>query len=105
MTLYYAAFVQDPDDHSRRVVAVSDLLRQVSAQARQVSFPRPDDTLAAMKAMQPGSADAGGQAPKNPFPDPTAWWAMMQEAAAKAAAAAPAEAKPAEAAPGKSKSK
>jgi hypothetical protein len=63
------------------------------------------NTLAAMKAMQPGPADAGAQSAKNPFPDPTAWWAMMQEAAAKAAAATPAEAKPAEAAPTKAKPK
>jgi uroporphyrin-3 C-methyltransferase len=38
------------DRSSRRVVVVSDLLRQVSAQARQVTFPRPDDTLAAVAA-------------------------------------------------------
>jgi hypothetical protein len=63
------------------------------------------NTLAAMKAMQPGPADAGGQSAKNPFPDPTAWWAMMQEAAANAAAAKPAEEKPAEAAPTKAKPK
>jgi uroporphyrin-3 C-methyltransferase len=42
------------DHSSRRVVAVSDLLRQVSAQARQVSFPRPDDTLAAIAAAVAG---------------------------------------------------
>ena len=42
------------DHNSRRVVAVSDLLRQVSAQARQVSFPRPDDTLAAIAAAVAG---------------------------------------------------
>ena len=39
---------------SRRVVAVSDLLHQVSAQAKQVSFPRPDDTLAAIAAAVAG---------------------------------------------------
>jgi uroporphyrin-3 C-methyltransferase len=38
------------DRSSRRVGVVSDLLRQVSAQARQVTFPRPDDTLAAVAA-------------------------------------------------------
>jgi uroporphyrin-III C-methyltransferase len=38
------------DHSSRRVVAVSDLLRQVALQAKQVSFPRPDDTLAAVAA-------------------------------------------------------
>jgi len=42
------------DHGSRRVVAVSDLLKQVSAQARQVSFPRPDDTLAAISAAVAG---------------------------------------------------
>jgi uroporphyrin-3 C-methyltransferase len=42
------------DHGSRRVVAASDLLRQVSAQARQVSFPRPDDTLAAISAAVAG---------------------------------------------------
>ena len=42
------------DHGSRRVVAVSDLLRQVSAQAKQVSFPRPDDTLAAIAAAVAG---------------------------------------------------
>jgi peptidoglycan hydrolase CwlO-like protein len=67
------------------------------------------NTLAAMKAMQPRAADAAGQAAKSPFPDPAAWWTMMQQAAAASAAAAkpaaakPAEAKPAEAAPAKAK--
>ena len=42
------------DHNSRRVVTVSELLRQVSAQARQVSFPRPDDTLAAISAAVAG---------------------------------------------------
>jgi uroporphyrin-3 C-methyltransferase len=42
------------DHSSRRVVAMSDLLRQVGAQARQVSFPRPDDTLAAIAAAVAG---------------------------------------------------
>ena len=42
------------DHSSRRVVAVSDLLRQVSTQAKQVSFPRPDDTLAAISAAVAG---------------------------------------------------
>jgi uroporphyrin-3 C-methyltransferase len=42
------------DRSSRRVVAVSDLLRQVAAQARQVSFPRPDETLAALAATVAG---------------------------------------------------
>jgi uroporphyrin-3 C-methyltransferase len=42
------------DHDSRRVVAVSELLRQVSTQAKQVSFPRPDDTLAAISAAVAG---------------------------------------------------
>jgi uroporphyrin-3 C-methyltransferase len=42
------------DRGSRRVVAVSDLLRQVASQAKQVSFPRPDDTLAAISAAVAG---------------------------------------------------
>jgi len=62
------------------------------------------NTLAAMKAMQPGPAGAAADASKNPFPDPAAWWTMMQAAAASAAAK-PAEAKPAEPAPAKAKPK
>jgi uroporphyrin-3 C-methyltransferase len=42
------------DHGSRRVVAAADLLRQVSTQARQVTFARPDDTLAALSAAQAG---------------------------------------------------
>jgi hypothetical protein len=63
------------------------------------------NTLAAMKVMQSAPADPGGQSAKNAFPDPTAWWTMMQQAAANAAAAKPDEAKPAAAAPVKSKPK
>jgi hypothetical protein len=64
------------------------------------------NTLAAMKAMQPGAAGESGEQPgKNPFADATAWWGMMQAAAASAAAAKPPEAKPAEAAPAKTKPK
>jgi hypothetical protein len=43
------------------------------------------NTLAAMKVMQAGPASAGTKAESNPFPDPAAWWNMLQEAAAKAA--------------------
>lgn len=39
------------DRTSRRVVQTQELLRQVSAQARQVSVPRPDATLAAIAAV------------------------------------------------------
>ena len=60
------------------------------------------NTLVAMNAMQPGPTDAGSQSAKNPFSDPSAWWTMMQAAAASAAAAKPAEAK---AAPAKAKPK
>jgi uroporphyrin-3 C-methyltransferase len=42
------------DHGSRRVVSVQELLRQVAAQARQVSFPRPDDTLTALAAAAAG---------------------------------------------------
>ena len=41
-------------------------------------------------------------APSVPFPDPAAWWNLMQAAAA---AAQPAEGKPADAAPAKAKKK
>ncbi len=54
------------------------------------------NSLSAMKAMQAGSAaPAGPGAQGNPFPDPAAWWKLMQEAAASAAAAAPAGPQPA----------
>lgn len=62
------------------------------------------NTLAVMKAMQPAPADTAVEASKNPFTDPSAWWSMMQTAAATAAATKPAEAKPAEAAPAEAKS-
>ncbi len=39
---------------SKRVLMVSELLRQVSAQARQTSLPRPDETLAALAAAAAG---------------------------------------------------
>lgn len=42
------------DRSSKRVVAAADLLRQVSAQARQVVVPRPDATLAAIAAVSAG---------------------------------------------------
>ncbi len=61
-------------------------------------------TLAAMKAMQPGAAGADADPTKNPFPDPAAWWNLMQAAAASAAAQ-PAAAKAAEPAPAKGKPK
>jgi len=38
------------DGRSRKVAGASDLLRQVLGQARQVTVPRPDDTLAALAA-------------------------------------------------------
>ena len=62
------------------------------------------NTLAAMKAMQSAPSEAGAESAKNPFPDPAAWWTMVQ-AAASAAAAKPAEAKPAEPASTKPKPK
>jgi len=42
------------DRSSRRTVVTGDLLRQVAASARQVSLPRPDDTLAALAAATAG---------------------------------------------------
>jgi uroporphyrin-3 C-methyltransferase len=42
------------DRGSRRVVAAGELVRQVAAQARQVSVPRPDATLAAVAAAAAG---------------------------------------------------
>ena len=42
------------DRSARRVVLTSDLLRQVAGQARLVSLPRPDETLAALAAAQAG---------------------------------------------------
>jgi uroporphyrin-3 C-methyltransferase len=42
------------DRASRRVVVTTDLVRQVAAQARQLSLPRPDETLAALAAAQAG---------------------------------------------------
>jgi uroporphyrin-3 C-methyltransferase len=42
------------DRSARRVVLTSDLVRQVAGQARQVSLPRPDETLAALAAAQAG---------------------------------------------------
>ncbi|MDY0747196.1 uroporphyrinogen-III C-methyltransferase [Paucibacter sp. R3-3] len=38
------------DVHSRKVVAATELMRQVTGQARQITVPRPDDTLAALAA-------------------------------------------------------
>jgi hypothetical protein len=62
------------------------------------------NTLAAMKVMQAAPAGSAADASRNPFPDPAAWWNMMQAAAASTAANAT-EAKPAEAAPAKAKPK
>ncbi len=42
------------DTRSRKVSSVAELLRQVAGQARQVSVPRPDDTLAALAAAGAG---------------------------------------------------
>lgn len=39
---------------SKRTVLISDLLRQVSTQARQTSVPRPDETLAALATAAAG---------------------------------------------------
>jgi uroporphyrin-3 C-methyltransferase len=42
------------DHSSRRTVLASELIRQVVGQARQVTVPRPDDTLAALTAATAG---------------------------------------------------
>lgn len=42
------------DRGARRVVLTAELVRQVSGQARLVSLPRPDETLAALAAAQAG---------------------------------------------------
>ncbi len=42
------------DVRSRKVVGITELLRQVAGQARQVAVPRPDDTLAALAAAAAG---------------------------------------------------
>lgn len=42
------------DRSSRRVNASTELVRQVAGQARQMSVPRPDETLAAIAAAQAG---------------------------------------------------
>ncbi len=42
------------DRGARRVVVAGETLRQVSTQARQVVVPRPDATLAAVAALNPG---------------------------------------------------
>jgi uroporphyrin-3 C-methyltransferase len=42
------------DRSSRRIVLASDLIKQVSTQARLVNVPRPDDTLAALAAAGAG---------------------------------------------------
>jgi len=42
------------DRSSRRLTLATDLVKQVSAQARQLAIPRPDDTLAALAAASAG---------------------------------------------------
>lgn len=42
------------DRSARRVVLTADLVRQVAGQSRQISLPRPDETLAALAAAQAG---------------------------------------------------
>jgi uroporphyrin-III C-methyltransferase len=42
------------DRSSRRVANATELVRQVAGQARQMSLPRPDETLAAIAAAQAG---------------------------------------------------
>ena len=42
------------DRSARRVLVTTELVRQVAGQARQLSLPRPDETLAALAAAQAG---------------------------------------------------
>jgi uroporphyrin-III C-methyltransferase len=42
------------DRSSRRTTTAAELLRQVAAQARQITLPRPDDTLAALTTVAAG---------------------------------------------------
>jgi len=42
------------DRSSKRAVLANELLRQVATQARQVTVPRPDDTLAALITASAG---------------------------------------------------
>ena len=42
------------DRGSRRVTVAAELVKQVAAQARQIGVPRPDETLAAVAAVQAG---------------------------------------------------
>ena len=42
------------DPSARRVTVAQDLLQQVARQARQVSLPRPDETLAALASVNAG---------------------------------------------------
>jgi uroporphyrin-III C-methyltransferase len=42
------------DRSSRRVASAVDLVKQVAGQARQITLPRPDETLAAIAAIQAG---------------------------------------------------
>jgi uroporphyrin-III C-methyltransferase len=42
------------DRSSKRTMLASELIRQVLGQARQVTVPRPDDTLAAITAASAG---------------------------------------------------
>ena len=42
------------DRSARRVVLTAELVRQVSAQSRQLNLPRPDESLAALAAAQAG---------------------------------------------------
>ncbi len=44
------------------------------------------NTLSAMKVMQGGATGGGANTENSPFPDPAAWWKLMQEAAEKTSA-------------------
>jgi uroporphyrin-III C-methyltransferase len=54
LQLAHAALEKYFDHSSRRLVLTRDLIKQVATQARQVTVPRPDDTLAALAAVSAG---------------------------------------------------
>lgn len=54
LQLAHAALDKYFDHSSRRLVLTSDLIKQVATQARHVTVPRPDDTLAALAAVSAG---------------------------------------------------
>jgi uroporphyrin-3 C-methyltransferase len=54
LQLAQSTFERYFDRSSRRLTLAAELVKQVSAQARQLAIPRPDDTLAALAAASAG---------------------------------------------------